>query len=226
MNAAVEFALQNAKLWSKYTKDITIYIEKRVNFQMESSKNLLKLAQTIKPILKESDNLPLQHLYLSMLDLDIKNHKAYFANCSLILGHKFLEPLTVLRNENDKCRKACKNQWTREYKKLQDSVNNLKKARSVYIAKRLELERAKQALKTVLETGNMASSYSLSGQTANQASASYIQATNFGSLIQMETTSTEQIKLDKKRKYEEDAAQKAIDAENTYRNAVIDANER
>ena len=53
---------------------------------MESSKNLLKLAQTIKPILKENDNLPLQQLYLNMLDLDIKNHKAYFANCSLILG--------------------------------------------------------------------------------------------------------------------------------------------
>lgn len=77
---------QNAKLWSKYIKDISIYIEKRINYQMESSKNLLKLAQTIKPILKENDNLPLQQLYLSMLDLDIKNHKACFANCSLILG--------------------------------------------------------------------------------------------------------------------------------------------
>lgn len=53
---------------------------------MESSKNLLKLAQTIKPILSENDNLPLQQLYLNMLDLDVKNHKAYFANCSLILG--------------------------------------------------------------------------------------------------------------------------------------------
>lgn len=86
MNAAVEFALQNAKLWSKYIKDITIYIEKRINFEMDNSKNLLKLAQTMKPILKESDNLPLQQLFNCMLELDIKNHKAYFANCSLILG--------------------------------------------------------------------------------------------------------------------------------------------
>ena len=227
MNSAVEFALQNAKVWSKYTKDISIYIEKRINFQMENSKNLLKLAQTMKPIL--SDNLPLQQLYLNMLDLDIKNHKAYFANCSLLLGHKFLEPLTILRNENEKCRKACKNQWNREFKKLQDSVNNLKKARSTYIAKKIELERAKQALKMVLETGSITSSYNLSSnlnQSTNQPS--FMQSSNLSQQlnhIQMESTS-EQIKLDKKRKYEEDAAQKTLDAENVYRQAVIDANER
>lgn len=189
----------------------------------------------MRPVFKESENLPLQQLYLNMLELDIKNHKAYFANNSLILGHKMIEPLNALRNENEKCRKACKSQWSREWKKLQDSVNNLKKARSTYIAKKLELDRAKQALRTLVSAcvstetpGTITSSYNLS-QSSNQApssSSSYIQATNFGqSLIQMETTS-EQIKLDKKRKYEEDATQKAIDAETLYRNAVLDANER
>lgn len=149
----------------------------------------------------------------------------------LYLGHKFLEPLTVLRNENEKCRKACKCQWTREYKKLQDSVNTLKKARSTFIAKKIELDRAKQALKTVLETGSITSSYNLSSnlnQSTSQTTSSYIQATNFGQQlnhIQMESNS-EQVKLDKKRKYEEDALQKSIDAESVYRNAVIDANER
>lgn len=53
---------------------------------MENSKNFLKLAQTMKPILKESDNLPLQQMYLNMIDLDIKNHKAYFANLGMLNG--------------------------------------------------------------------------------------------------------------------------------------------
>lgn len=87
---------QNAKLWSKYIKDIMVYIEKRINYEMESSKNLLKLAQTIRPALGENDNLPLQQLYLNMLDLDIKNHKAYFANCSLILGRCLLSSWRVV----------------------------------------------------------------------------------------------------------------------------------
>lgn len=154
------------------------------------------------------------------------------------LGHKFLEPLTVLRNENEKCRKSCKNQWNREYKKLLDSVNNLKKARSTYIAKRIELERCKTALKTVLESGSITSPFSLTSSnlvsssnqptSSNQSSTSFMQSTNFGQQlnhIQMESSS-EQIKLDKKRKLEEEATIKAYESENTYRNSVIDANER
>lgn len=140
----------------------------------------------------------------------------------------------MLRNENEKCRKACKNQWTREWKKLQDSVSTLKKARSTYIAKKIELERAKQALKLVLESGTITSTHlSTNLSQASQANlgssggGGFMQAGNYCQLnhIQMESSS-EQVKLDKKRKYEEDALQKAIDAENTYRNAVIDANER
>ena len=145
----------------------------------------------------------------------------------------------MLRNENEKCRKSCKAQWAREYKKLQDSVSTLKKARSTYIAKKIELERAKQALKLVLETGTITSSHNLSASLSQSATANpgssggggFMQAGNYSQLnhIQMESSS-EQVKLpeklDKKRKYEEDALQKAIDAENTYRNAVIDANER
>lgn len=114
-------------------------------------------------------------------------------------------------------------------------MSTLKKARSTYIAKKIELERAKQALKLVLETGTITSSHNLAANLSQSASANlgssggggFMQAGNYCQLnhIQMESSS-EQVKLDKKRKYEEDALQKAIDAENTYRNAVIDANER
>lgn len=53
LEQGVEYALHRAKLWSKYAKDVMMYIEKRAHLEMEYSKNLSKLAQTVRPLLKE-----------------------------------------------------------------------------------------------------------------------------------------------------------------------------
>jgi hypothetical protein len=49
----VDFALQHAKLWSKYAKDIMMYVEKRAHIEMEYTKNLSKLAMTVRPLINE-----------------------------------------------------------------------------------------------------------------------------------------------------------------------------
>jgi Fes/CIP4, and EFC/F-BAR homology domain len=50
---SVEALLRRAKLCSKYLKDVVTYVEKRAHLDLEYSKNLAKLAQTIKPLICE-----------------------------------------------------------------------------------------------------------------------------------------------------------------------------
>uniref|UniRef100_T1J438 Rho-GAP domain-containing protein n=1 Tax=Strigamia maritima TaxID=126957 RepID=T1J438_STRMM len=75
----VNVALQRAKVWAKYTKDIVTYVEKRCALELEHCRSMGKLAQATRGILKEE----------------------------------------------------------------QDAINNLRKARAVYIQRQLEYEKAK-----------------------------------------------------------------------------------
>jgi hypothetical protein len=49
LEQGVDFALNRAKLWAKYAKDVMTYIERRTHLDLEYAKNLNKLAQTVGP---------------------------------------------------------------------------------------------------------------------------------------------------------------------------------
>jgi hypothetical protein len=53
LEQGVDFALQHAKMWSKYAKDIMMYVEKRANIEMEYTKSLSKLAMTVRPLISK-----------------------------------------------------------------------------------------------------------------------------------------------------------------------------
>jgi hypothetical protein len=57
LEQGVDFALQHAKLWSKYAKDVMMYVEKRAHIEMEYTKNLSKLAMTVRPLINEEVSL-------------------------------------------------------------------------------------------------------------------------------------------------------------------------
>lgn len=57
LEQGVDFALQHAKLWSKYAKDVMMYVEKRSHVEMEYTKNLSKLAMTVRPLINEEVSL-------------------------------------------------------------------------------------------------------------------------------------------------------------------------
>lgn len=99
--------------------------------------------------------LPLQDLYSNALDQELENQRAYVANYTLVLGHKFVEPLNSRRLEHEKARKSIKTIWARENKRLQDALSNLRKARDCYNVRRTELQRVRQTLRTLLETANV-----------------------------------------------------------------------
>ncbi|CAG2167076.1 unnamed protein product [Oppiella nova] len=56
--------------------------------------------------------------------------------------------MTARRVEHEKTRKQIKEMWTRELKRMHEAVNNLRKARALYVTRQQELEKARQGLRT------------------------------------------------------------------------------
>lgn len=65
----VDMALERAKIWSKYTKDVIYYVEKRIAIELDWAKNMAKLAQERRPVLKEESHLPFQSNFCTALDV-------------------------------------------------------------------------------------------------------------------------------------------------------------
>ncbi|XP_054157573.1 rho GTPase-activating protein 45-like [Oppia nitens] len=149
----IDLALHRAKVWSKYTKDVISYIEKRTNIEADHARNLIKHAHQMKSIIKEESFLPFQSIYLTAIDQDVENGNSSLATCSLLLGHKFVEPMNTRRVEHEKTRKQIKELWTRELKRMHEAVNTLRKARALYVTRQQELEKAKTGLRTSSESG-------------------------------------------------------------------------
>lgn len=187
----VNLALQRAKAWSKYAKDVMTYIEKRCHLDIEHARSISKLAQITRPILIEENYLPFQSIYCTALDQDIENSSNLIATCSVIQGPKFIDQLSNRRSEHEKSRKQIKETWQRELKKMHEAVSNMKKAKASYFQRQQEYEKAKE---------------------------SALKAEN--------TEGTETSKVDKKRRIEDDAFHKAIEAETTYKACIAEANEQ
>ncbi|XP_071119563.1 rho GTPase-activating protein 45-like isoform X2 [Haliotis cracherodii] len=149
LEAGLDLALQRAKAWSKYARDIMTYIEKKALLECEYSKNLSRLAQTMRPVLTDEGFLPLQSVYCTVLAQDIEFASNCQATQALLQTSKFIEPLAARRAEHDKVRKSVKEIWVREVKKMQDAVTGLRKAQHMYIARQQDYEKAhEQAQKT------------------------------------------------------------------------------
>lgn len=141
----VDHALQRAKIWAKYAKDVMCYVEKRTTLQLDLARNLTKLVQTCRPLLKEESYLPFQSIYCTALDQDLEMCTSIQTSCGLLQGYKFLEPLAARRQEHEKTRKGLKVIWHTELKKMKEEVNNLRKAKTSYMQKQQEWERCRDA---------------------------------------------------------------------------------
>jgi hypothetical protein len=87
-DCGVDLALQRAKIWSKYAKDVISYVEKRVGMQLDLAKNLTKLVQTCRPQLQEESYLPFQSIYCTALDNDLELCASVQTSCGLLQGYK------------------------------------------------------------------------------------------------------------------------------------------
>ncbi|XP_078054436.1 rho GTPase-activating protein 45-like isoform X2 [Mustelus asterias] len=189
----VEAALQYAKTVSKYMKDLISYLEKRTALEMDFAKGLTKLIHTCRHTITQEYHVPFMSIYSLALEQDLEFGQSMIQGVNILQNQTFLQPLAGRRLDHEKRRKEIKEQWHRAQRKLQEAETNLKKAKQAYMQRSEEHEKAKY-LTVKAEEDQQSTSSSNASKT-----------------------------LDKKRRTEEDARNKADEAEATYRTCIADA---
>ncbi|XP_043856667.1 rho GTPase-activating protein 29-like [Dromiciops gliroides] len=191
----IELALSYAKMWSKYAKDIITWVEKKISLELECARNIAKMAETTKAIIGLQEFMPFRALFLNAFDNDIESSQLSQQTAAALQTNKFVQPLLGRKSELDKQRKAIKELWQREQKKMQETEASLKKAKLYCIQQQNEYEKAKSSTVRA-EEEHLSSSGGLGREASKQ--------------------------LEKKRRLEEEALQKVEEANEHYKVVMID----
>ncbi|XP_026061694.1 rho GTPase-activating protein 29-like isoform X1 [Carassius auratus] len=143
--SGVESALLYAKAWSKYTKDVLAWVEKRLSLDMECAKSFAKIAESAKAVASQQDFMPFRDIYVSAFKNEIEYNQVLLQTAAALQTNKFIQPLLARRNDLDKQRKEIKEQWQRELKKMSEAESALKKTRLLKVQKREEYEKARSS---------------------------------------------------------------------------------
>ncbi|XP_076827329.1 rho GTPase-activating protein 29 isoform X2 [Brachyhypopomus gauderio] len=187
-DGGVESALLYAKAWSKYTKELLTWVDKRLSMDMENAKSLAKMAESAKALASQQEHMAFRDIYMSAFTSDLEYSQVLLHTASSLQTNKFMQPLLARKSELDKLRKEVKDQWQREQKKMHEAESALKKARVLRDQRQEEYERARcstsRAEDDLLGTGGK--------------------------------------QLEKRRRLEDEALQKAEEAQEHYKHCVSD----
>uniref|UniRef100_A0A803SMU6 Rho GTPase-activating protein 29 n=1 Tax=Anolis carolinensis TaxID=28377 RepID=A0A803SMU6_ANOCA len=166
--------------------------------EMECAKSLAKIAETTKTIVGPQDYMPFQSIFINAFQNDIENSQLWQQTAAALQTNKFVQPLLGRKSELDKQRKEIKELWQREQKKMQELESTVRKAKLLYIQRQDEYEKAKSS--------------------AVRAEEEHL-SSNGG--IVKDTS-----KLEKKRKLEEEALQKAEEANEHFKTSMAEVEEK
>ncbi|XP_076131582.1 rho GTPase-activating protein 29-like [Alosa pseudoharengus] len=141
----VESALLYAKAWSKYTKDLLAWVDKRISLDIECAKGLAKMAESAKTLFSQQDYMPFREIYISAFKKDVEYSQLLLQTAAALQTNKFIQPLLSRRAELDKLRKELKEQWQREQKRMHEAEALKKKAYLLQVQRREEYEKARSA---------------------------------------------------------------------------------
>ncbi|XP_054448141.1 rho GTPase-activating protein 29 isoform X2 [Pteronotus mesoamericanus] len=196
---SVELALSYAKTWSKYTKNIVSWVEKKLNLELESTRNIIKLAEATRTNFGLQEFMPLQSLFTNALLSDIESGHLLQQTIAALQANKFVQPLLGRKNEMEKQRKEIKELWKQEQNKMLETETALKKAKLLCTQRQDEYEKAKSSMFRAEEEHQCAS-----GGLAKNLNK----------------------QLEKKRRLEEEALQKVEEANEFYKVCVMNVEER
>ncbi|XP_077471021.1 rho GTPase-activating protein 29-like isoform X2 [Stigmatopora argus] len=188
-DSGVESALLYAKAWSKYIKDLLVWMEKRVTMDLEYAKSYTKLAESAKSLMMQQDYMPFSDIYNTTFKNDLEYNQLLMQTATALHTNKFMQPLLARKNELDKLRKDLKERWQREQKKMHEADSILRKARALKAQRREEYQKARLSTSRSLE----------------------------------EQPNSGNKQVEKKRRFEEEALQKAEEAAEHYQSSVADA---
>lgn len=196
---SIELALSYAKTWSKYIKNLVSWVEKKLNLELESTRNIVKLAEATRTNIGLQEFMPLQSLFTNALLSDIESSHLLQQTIAALQANKFVQPLLGRKNEMEKQRKEIKELWKQEQNKMFETETALKKAKLLCIQRQDEYEKAKSSMFRA-EEEHLCSSGGLVKNLNKQ--------------------------LEKKRRLEEEALQKVEEANELYKVCVTNVEER
>ncbi|XP_040921496.1 rho GTPase-activating protein 29 isoform X2 [Toxotes jaculatrix] len=142
-DSGVESALLYAKAWSKYTKELLAWVEKRLSMDIECAKSHAKMAESAKTLASQQEFMPFREIYMTAFKNDTEYSQLVLHTAAVLQSNKFTQPLLARKNELDKLRKEVKEQWQREQKKMHEADSALRKARLLQVQRQEEYEKAK-----------------------------------------------------------------------------------
>ncbi|XP_022381660.1 rho GTPase-activating protein 45 isoform X6 [Enhydra lutris kenyoni] len=190
----VDAALHYAKNMAKYMKDLIGYVEKRTALEMDFAKGVQKIVHNCRQSFMQQPHMPLLSIYSLALEQDLEFGHSMVQAVGTLQSQTLTQPLNLRRLEHEKRRKEIKESWHRAQRKLQEAESNLRKAKQGY-TQRCEDHGKAHFLAVKAEEEQAV--------TGPGAAASKT--------------------LDKRRRLEEEAKNKAEEAMATYRTCVADA---
>ncbi|TSK13579.1 Rho GTPase-activating protein 29 [Bagarius yarrelli] len=90
-DTGVESALLYAKAWSKYTKDILSWVEKRLGLDMECAKGFAKMAESAKAAADQQDYMPFRGVYVSAFENELDYNHTFSQTATALQTNKFIQ---------------------------------------------------------------------------------------------------------------------------------------
>ncbi|XP_045656157.1 rho GTPase-activating protein 45 isoform X2 [Ursus americanus] len=190
----VDAALQYAKNMARYMKDLIGYLEKRTALEMDFAKGLQKIVHNCRQSFLQEPHMPLLSIYSLALEQDLEFGHCMVQAVSTLQTQTLMQPLNLRRLEHEKRRKEIKESWHRAQRKLQEAESNLRKAKQGYT------QRCEDHGKARFLAAKAEEEQAVTGPGAAASKT-----------------------LDKRRRLEEEAKNKAEEAMATYRTCVADA---